>query len=81
MRLYVPDSQAARDLVRFFRARGYLAVADPGGEVEVVPIASRGEAADRASTLRDLAAWRADHPGVAADVDEPEAALEQDLGR
>jgi hypothetical protein len=81
MRIYVPDSEAARDLVRFFRARNYLAVADPGGEVEVVPIAGRGETADRASTLSDLAAWRADHPGIAAAVMGPEAALEQDLGR
>ncbi len=62
MRIRVGDPQAARDLVRFLRRRGYLAVADAEGVVEAVPIESAGEAPDRARTLRDLAEWSAATP-------------------
>ena len=64
MRLRVDDPKAAADLVRFFRRREYLAVQEPPGVVEVVPITSVSERADRARTLRDLAAWRDEHPGA-----------------
>ncbi len=64
MRLRVDDPSAAADLVRFFRRRDYLAVEDPPGIVEVVPITSVNERADRARTLRDLSTWREQNPGA-----------------
>lgn len=62
MKLRVDDHQAAENLVRFFRRREYLAVHEPPGTVEVVPIRSVSEQADRALTLRDLDGWRAENP-------------------
>jgi hypothetical protein len=69
LKIHVRDAEAARNLVRFFRARDYLAVADLTGVVDVAPIATEGEEADRERTLRDLAAWCADHRGVEVRVD------------
>jgi hypothetical protein len=66
MKLQVHDQQAAENLVRFFRRRDYLAVHEPPGIVEAVPIQSVGERADRMRTLGDLAEWRAENPGVEA---------------
>ena len=66
MRIELTEPRATRDLVRFLRDRDYLAVEEPGGVVEVVPIQVVSELADRARTLRDLGAWLAQHPGVGA---------------
>jgi hypothetical protein len=66
MQLDVSQQRGARDLVRFFRRREYLAVEHEPGIVEVVPINSVSEPADRLRTLRDLAEWTARHPGVDA---------------
>ncbi|HEX2111017.1 MAG TPA: hypothetical protein VHF67_05645 [Gaiellaceae bacterium] len=65
MKLRVDDHQAAESLVRFFRRRDYLAVHEPRGTVEVVPIRSVSERTDRIQTLRDLGEWRAENPGAA----------------
>lgn len=62
MRLHVSESAAVRDLVRFLRTRDYLAVDEGDGMVEVVPIGSVSEAADRARLLRDLDEWRTGRP-------------------
>jgi hypothetical protein len=63
MKLRVDEQHAAQSLVRFFRRREYLAVHEPPGTVEVVPIRSVSERADRVRTLRDLEEWRAENPG------------------
>lgn len=64
MRLRVSDSRLARDLVRFFRARDYLAVEEGAGLVAVVPINAVSERADRISILREVEEWLAAHPDV-----------------
>jgi hypothetical protein len=66
MKLDVNESRGARDLVRFFRRREYLAVEQEPGVIEVVPIDSVSERADRSRTLRDLEEWRLNHPGIDA---------------
>ncbi len=66
MRIRVEDPRTAADLVRYFRRLDYLAVEETPGVVEVVPITSTSERADRARTLRDLDAWRQENPGVDA---------------
>jgi hypothetical protein len=70
MKLRVDDNQTAERLVRFFRRREYLAVHEPPGTVEVVPIQSVSERDDRIRTLRELDEWRAENPGAdAAPID------------
>jgi hypothetical protein len=64
MEIEVSDPRTARDLVRFLRRRGYLAVERGRGVVEAVPIDAVGPAADRARTLRDVQAWAAEQGGV-----------------
>ena len=64
MLIRVSDPEAARNLTRFFRNRKYLAVERETGVVEVLPIASAGERADRLRIVRDTAAWREQNPGV-----------------
>ena len=64
MRFQVDDATRARDLVRFFRRQGYLAVASDDGTVDAMPIDAVSEHADRARTLRDLGVWQAEHPDV-----------------
>ena len=64
MEIEVSDPRTARDLVRFLRGRGYLAVERGRGVVEAVPIDAVGSAADRARTLRDVQAWAAEQGGV-----------------
>jgi hypothetical protein len=72
MELRITDPELAGDLVRFFRRRGYLAVSESPGVVEVVPIRSASERANRAKMLCDLAEWTRGHPGVEAEpVDLP----------
>ena len=66
MRIRISDPRAARDLVRFFRTRGYLAAARGPNVVEVVPIDSAGERADRARALGDLETWSEANPGIGA---------------
>ncbi len=67
MRFRIDDSRGASDLVRYFRRRGYLAAEVGAGEVEIVPIESMGDPADRARTLRDLTVWKGEHPEVRVD--------------
>jgi hypothetical protein len=67
MRFRIDDSRGAKDLVRFFRRRGYLAAEVGDRTVEVAPIQSIGVRGDRARTLRDLEAWRAEHPEAAVE--------------
>jgi hypothetical protein len=64
MKLRVDEQHAAESLVRFFRRREYLAVHEPPGTVEVVPIRSVNDRADRIRTLHDLEEWRAVNPGA-----------------
>lgn len=67
MRFRIDDSRGARDLVRYFRRRGYLAAEVGDGEVDIVPIESGGDLADRARTLRDLKVWKDENPDVRVD--------------
>jgi hypothetical protein len=57
MRIHIDDPGRSKDLVRHFRARGYLAVERAPGTIEVVPIEGEGDEANRARTLADLAEW------------------------
>lgn len=68
MRIELDNPQATRALVRFLRGREYLAVAQGSAIVEVVPINSTTEQADRRRTLSDLEEWRAEHPEVETTV-------------
>ncbi len=67
MRLHISDPRETRDLVRFFRRREYLAVEHERGILEVVPINSLTDRAERLRTLHDLAEWKAAYPGVEAE--------------
>ena len=64
MEIEVSDPRAARDLVRFLRGRGYLAVERRRGVVEAVPIDAAGREADRLRTLREVEEWAVEHGGV-----------------
>ena len=75
MRFRIDDPRGARDLVRYFRRRGYLAAEVGEAEVEIVPIESVGDLADRARTLRDLKVWKAEHPEARVDPLEGPAPL------
>jgi len=66
MRIRLSDPRAAKDLVRFFRSRAYLAAERDPNVVEVVPINAVSQRADRARALRDLAEWSQANPGVDA---------------
>ena len=64
MRFQVDDPRRAKELVRFFRRQGYLAVASDDGAVDAMPIDAVDDRTDRARTLRDLGLWQAEHPDV-----------------
>jgi hypothetical protein len=70
MRIRLNNPDTARDLVRFLRRRGYLAVAEPRAVVEAVPINTVSEQADRSRLLQDLSAWMAENPGLEATLVE-----------
>ncbi len=67
MQVRLSDPVLTRDLVRYLRARHYLAV-DQGGAIVAVPINAISERADVARFKRDLAEWQAEYPGVLASV-------------
>lgn len=66
MRIQIDDPRRCRDIVRHFRARGYLAVERGPGTIEVVPIDATGADADRARILSDLEEWAAANRDVRA---------------
>ena len=68
MRFRIEDPRAAKDLVRFFRRRDYLAVQADDGSIEVVSIQSVSERGDRTRTLRDLDEWKAANPDVTVET-------------
>ena len=75
MRFRIDDPRGAKDLVRFFRRRGYVAAEVGERTIEVAPIQSVDARGDRARTLRDLKEWKAEHPGAAVEPLEGPAPL------
>jgi hypothetical protein len=67
MRVTISDPKLTADLVRFLRAREYLAI-EEGDGITVVPIHVMTRHADRARVERDVRSWLSEHAGVAADV-------------
>jgi hypothetical protein len=67
MRVRLSDPALTRQLIRYLRARHYLAVTEDGA-VTAVPINAVSERADVARFKRDLAEWQAEYPGVLASV-------------
>ena len=68
MQIHIDDSRRCKDIVRHFRARGYLAVERAPGTIEVVPIDAQTREADVARALGDLADWATANEGVAAEL-------------
>ena len=66
MRIQIDDPRRCRDIVRHFRARGYLAVERGSGTIEAVPIDATGADVDRARTRSDLEEWAAANREVTA---------------
>ena len=64
MQIQIDDPGRAKDLVRHFRSRGYLAVEREPGMVEVLPIETEAEETGRARTLADLAEWAGANEGA-----------------
>ncbi len=67
MQVRLSDPARKRDLIRYLRARDYLAV-DEDGAVVAVPINSVSERADLLRLTRDLREWQSQHPGVLASL-------------
>jgi hypothetical protein len=66
MHIRVDDRSRCRELVRYFRRSGFLAVERDPGVVEVVPIDARDEERDRRRTLAALAVWTRETRGGGA---------------
>jgi hypothetical protein len=66
MRIRLEDHSRCKELVRHFRARGYLAVEREPGILEVLPIDAPDEERARTRTLADLEEWTRANDGVAA---------------
>jgi hypothetical protein len=63
VRFELSEPEATRDLVRYLRVTGYLAVDRGGGIVEAVPIRAVSGDADRRRAIRDVEAWAAGQGG------------------
>jgi hypothetical protein len=57
VRFELSEPEATKDLVRYLRVTGYLAVDRGNGIVEAVPIRAVSRDADRRRTVRDVEAW------------------------
>ncbi len=66
MRFELSEPEVTRDLVRYLRVTGYLAVDRGRGIVEAVPIRAMSRDADRARTIRDVRAWASGQGSVEA---------------
>jgi hypothetical protein len=63
MRVQISDPKLRADLVRYLRWLEYLAV-EEGEGVTVVPINVLSARGDEARLVRDIEAWRTEHPGA-----------------
>ena len=81
MEIEVSDPRAARDLVRFLRGRGHLAVERRRGVVEAVPIDAAGREADRLRTLREVEQWAAERGDLRVRPLDDETAGPENQGR
>lgn len=70
MRVRISDPSLATDLIEFFRRNAFLAVQETPDTIDVLPINTVSERADRLRIGRYLEAWLADHPGVVAELAE-----------
>jgi len=68
MRVRPSDPALARSLIRHFRSRNYLAVAE-NRAIAIVPLNAVGARADRLRFQRDLEDWQAEHPGALTSVE------------
>ena len=65
MRVRLSEPARTRDLIRYLRAKDYLAVEEDGAVI-AVPIRAVSERADLKRFALDVAQWQADHRGVLA---------------
>ena len=77
MRFRISHPEATKELVRFLRVNGYLAVECGNGVVEAVPIRAASSDADRVRTLRDVETWAAERGGMDVEPLADETAAER----
>jgi hypothetical protein len=68
MRVRISDGGRASELVAFFRARDFLAVKRSRTLLEVSPLVTLSDGADRGRVVRVLDEWEAANPEAAADL-------------
>lgn len=67
MFIELEDPTLRRDLIRFLRARDYLAI-EEAEQVVAVPLEAVDRRTDRERAERDLDEWRLEHPGVRVEI-------------